>query len=89
MTDLVIKTCKRVVTNMLKILKKYISIMRREIKTISELQELKNTISKIKIQQVGRSDTTEKKISKFKNITLDMIKSEVQSNKMLRTIPRE
>lgn len=50
MTDLVIKTCKRVVTNMLKILKKYISIMKREIKTISELQELKNTISKIKIQ---------------------------------------
>lgn len=48
---------------MLKILKKYISIMRREIKTISELQELKNTISKIKIQQVGRSDTTEKKKS--------------------------
>lgn len=50
MMDLVIKNFKRAVINMLKILKKYISIMRREIKIIIKLQELKSTISKIKVQ---------------------------------------
>lgn len=49
--DLVIKNFKTAIINMLKILNKYMSIMRKEIKTIIELQDLKNTISEIKFSR--------------------------------------
>lgn len=51
MMDLVIKNFKTAIINMLKILNKYMSIMRKEIKTIIELQDLKNTISEIKFSR--------------------------------------
>lgn len=35
-----------------------------------------------------RSDTADKEISELENITLEVIKSEAQINKMLRIIPR-
>ena len=38
---------------------------------------------------MGRLDAAEKEISEFKNIALEVIKSEAQSNKILRIIPRE
>lgn len=50
MIDLVITNFTTAIINMLKILKKYMSIVRRGLKAIKELQELKNTISEIKIQ---------------------------------------
>ena len=49
--DLVIKNFKTAIINMLKILNIYMSIMRKEIKTIIELQDLKNTISEIKFSR--------------------------------------
>lgn len=51
MLDLVIKNFKTAIINMLRILNKYMSIMRKEIKTIIELQDLKNTISEIKFSR--------------------------------------
>ena len=51
MMDLVIKNFKTAIINMLKILNIYMSIMRKEIKTIIELQDLKNTISEIKFSR--------------------------------------
>ena len=38
---------------------------------------------------MGRLDTAEKEISELENITLEVIKSKAQSNKILRIIPRE